>query len=135
MKLYEPNFYSRQVLKIKPLRAARIAALASTWLLSTLAIVTTGAPAPRAITSNVTNSTVRYALEGTEMSPSLAATPGDASFGNVPEGTTNTQTIQLKNTGSRNVTVTGTSLSVTGYHVSGLTLPLTLAAGADGFIF
>jgi HYDIN/CFA65/VesB family protein len=130
MKLYEPNSYSRLVLQIKPLHAARKAALASTWLLSALAIVTTGTPAPRVVTSNVTNSRVRYALEGTAISPSLAATPADASFGNVPEGTTNTQTIQLKNTGSRNVTVTGTSLSVSGYHVSGLTLPLTLAAGA-----
>jgi hypothetical protein len=73
---------------------------------------------------------IRYALEGTAMSPSLAATPSAASFGNVPETTTNTLTIQLKNTGSRSVTVTGTSLSVSGYHVSGLTLPLTLAAGA-----
>ena len=107
-----------------------MAALASTWLLSTLAIVTTSAPAPRVVTSNVTNSTVRYALEGTAMSSSLAATPSAASFGNVPETTTNTLTIQLKNTGSRSVTVTGTSLSVSGYHVSGLTLPLTLAAGA-----
>jgi len=130
MKLYEPNSYSRLVLQNKPLRAARMAALASTWLLSTLAIVTTSAPAPRVVTSNVTNSTVRYALEGLAISPSLAATPSAASFGNVPETTTNTLTIQLKNTGSRSVTVTGTSLSVSGYHVSGLTLPLTLAAGA-----
>jgi Abnormal spindle-like microcephaly-assoc'd, ASPM-SPD-2-Hydin len=130
MKLYDSNSYSRQVLEIKPLRAARIAALASAWLLSTLVIVTIAAPARQAITVNATNSTVRYALEGTAIAPSLAATPGDALFGDVPEGTTNTQTIQLKNTGSRNVTVTGASLSTSGYQVSGLTLPLTLAAGA-----
>ena len=200
------------------MRTASVAALASTWLVSALAIVTTGAPTPRTtplakgtlsftpasasfgsvglesshsisvtirntrtasvaisatsvsgtefsvtglsapktlaaganltitvrftpttsstvsrtftIMSNATNSTVKYALEGTGVTPALAATPDDASFGNVPEGTTNTQTIQLKNTSSRSVRVTGTRLSVSGYHLSGPTLPLTLAAGA-----
>jgi Abnormal spindle-like microcephaly-assoc'd, ASPM-SPD-2-Hydin len=110
MKLHEPIFFPRQTLAIHPRRAAKVAALAATWVLSTLVIVTSGAPAARAAT--------------------LAATPNDAAFGNVPEGTTNTQTIQLKNTSSRSVTLTGTSVSGSGYHVSGLRLPLTLTAGA-----
>ena len=44
-------------------------------------------------------------------------------FGSVPEGTTTSQTIQLKNTGTKSVTITGTSVSVAGsqYHTGGLT--------------
>lgn len=84
------------------------------------------------ITSNARNSSVIYALSGTgtAVSPSISATPSSISFGNVPVGTTNTQTIQIKNISSQSVSITGTSLNVSGYHVSGLTVPLTLAAGA-----
>lgn len=92
------------------MRAARAAALASTCLIGSLGIATASASTPQATP--------------------LIAIPSDASFGNVPEGTTNTQTIQLKNISSRSVSITGTSLSVSGYHVSGLTLPLKLMAGA-----
>jgi hypothetical protein len=84
------------------------------------------------ITSNASNSTAKYLLSGTGVTPELTATPGSVSFGSVPEGTTNSQTIQLKNSSTKSVTITGTSISAAGnqYHESGLTLPLTLAAGA-----
>ena len=88
------------------------------------------------IISNATNSTVKYLLSGTGVTPELAATPSSVSFGSVPEGTTNSQTIQLKNTGTKNVTITGTSISVAGnqYHESGPILPLTLAPGAITYL-
>jgi hypothetical protein len=84
------------------------------------------------ITSNATNSAAKYLLSGTGVTPELTATPGSVSFGSVPKGTSNSQTIQLKNTSTKSVTITGTSISAAGsqYHESGLTLPLTLAPGA-----
>lgn len=84
------------------------------------------------ITSNATNSAAKYLLSGTGVTPELTATPGSVSFGSVPAGTTDSQTIQLKNTSTKSVTITGTSISAAGsqYHESGMTLPLTLAPGA-----
>jgi hypothetical protein len=84
------------------------------------------------ITSNATNSEAKYLLSGTGVMPELTATPSVVSFGSVPEGTTNSQTIQLKNTSTQSVTITGATISAAGnqYHESGLTPPLTLAAGA-----
>jgi hypothetical protein len=84
------------------------------------------------ITSNATNSAAKYLLSGTGVTPELTATPGSVSFGSVPEGTTYSQTVQLKNTSTKSVTITGTRISAAGrqYHESGMTLPLTLAPGA-----
>jgi hypothetical protein len=52
-------------------------------------------------------------------------------FGNVVDGTTNSQTITLKNTGNATLTISSATPSGTGYSVSGLTLPLNIAAGAS----
>jgi hypothetical protein len=84
------------------------------------------------ITSNATNSQAKCLLSGTGVMPELTPTPSVVSFGSVPVGTTNSQTIQLKNTSTQSVTITGATISVGGnqYHESGLTLPLTLASGA-----
>lgn len=59
----------------------------------------------------------------------LTATPSSASFGSVPIGTKNSQTIQLKNTGTASVTILSTSVSVRAFALSGITTPLILAAG------
>ncbi len=84
------------------------------------------------ITSNATNSVAQYPLSGTGVTAALTATPGSVAFGIVPAGTTNSQTIQLKNTGSKSLTITGTTMNApaNGYHTGGLTFPLTLGAGA-----
>jgi len=84
------------------------------------------------ITSNATNSEAEYLLSGTGVMTGLTATPSVVSLGSVPEGTTNSQTIQLKNTSTQSLTITGATISAAGnqYHQSGLTPPLTLAAGA-----
>src|ERR1700722_16195487 len=60
---------------------------------------------------------------------SLAATPSPISFGSVPTGATTTQTIQLANSGSASITVSGISVSGSGLTVSGVSTPLTIAAG------
>ena len=56
----------------------------------------------------------------------LANTPYSVSFGSVADGTTNSQTVQLKNTGASNVTISSVSVSGTGFKVSGLSTPLSL---------
>ncbi|MGB8324302.1 MAG: choice-of-anchor D domain-containing protein, partial [Candidatus Acidiferrum sp.] len=64
-------------------------------------------------------------------SVSVDATPGSAQFGNVPVGTNNTQAIQITNGGSASVTISNVSSAGSQFALSGLTAPLTLAAGAS----
>lgn len=81
-----------------------------------------------AFTSNATNSSVVYAISGTGGTVGLTATPSSADFGTVATGLKNTQTVQLKNISSGSVTISSVTASGTGFGVSGITLPLTLAA-------
>ena len=63
--------------------------------------------------------------------PQLTVTPTSVSFGSVSDGTTNTQPVQLKNTGNADLMITGLTVAGTGFSDSGVaTLPMTLAAGA-----
>ena len=64
-------------------------------------------------------------------SASVDATPGSAQFGNVPVGTNNTQAIQITNGGSASVSISNVSSTGSQFAVSGLTAPLTLAAGGS----
>jgi hypothetical protein len=58
----------------------------------------------------------------------LAAAPASISFGNVPTGTTQSQTDILTNTGSSSVTITQETVSGgAGFSTTGVSLPLTLA--------
>jgi hypothetical protein len=57
----------------------------------------------------------------------LTTTPSSVSFGSVANGTTNSQTVQLKNIGGANVTISSATASGTGYKLSGISLPMTLA--------
>jgi len=64
----------------------------------------------------------------------LAATPASVSLGNVQVGATQTQLVTITNSGGTTITVSQASVTGTGFGVSGLTLPLTLAAGqSQGF--
>ena len=111
MKLYRFIFHPPQNHKKNALRVARAAIAATTFVLGMLG-------------------------SAAAVTPELTATPGSVSFGSVPEGTTSSQTIQLKNTSTKSVTITGTSVSAAGsqYHESGMTLPLTLAPGAITYL-
>src|SRR5262249_9322823 len=84
---------------------------------------------------NVTNSegikTVA-AVTGTGVQAGISVTPSIASFGSVVTGTTNSQTIQVKNNGTASLTVSQVSATGAGYSISGLTLPLNLTAGQTG---
>ena len=81
-------------------------------------------------TSNATNGSAQYSLSGTGVTAAgtVATTPSSVSFGTVANGTTNSQSVQLKNTGGTSVTISGATVSGTGFNLSGISLPLTLAA-------
>jgi hypothetical protein len=84
--------------------------------------------------SNATNSTAQLSLSGTGVIASVASvgtvamTPSSVSFGTVAIGTTNSQTVQLKNTGSKSLTISSAFASGVGYRMTGIPVPLTLAA-------
>lgn len=59
----------------------------------------------------------------------LAASPSTVSFGSVQIGNSLSQSVVLNNTGSWNLTISKATVSGTGFSISGLTLPLTLAPG------
>jgi P pilus assembly chaperone PapD len=63
-------------------------------------------------------------------SAQISATPSIARFASVPVGTTNTQALQLKNTGGTSVTVFSIGLLGTDFSLSGERGPFVLAPGA-----
>jgi hypothetical protein len=80
-------------------------------------------------TSNASNSSMRYTVSGTGVEEGiLATTPASVAFGAVVTGVTNSQTVQLKNTGSASLTISSAIVSGAGFKLSGISLPLTLAA-------
>jgi hypothetical protein len=82
------------------------------------------------VTTSVSSTTaVKAAATATNPVDSLAFTPSSVNFGSVAEGTTNTQTVQLKNDGSSSVNITGHWTSGTGYKTAPLPISFTLAPG------
>jgi hypothetical protein len=61
--------------------------------------------------------------------PALSINPNPVNFGNVTVGSKDTQTMQLSNTGTADLTVTKVQASGGGFGVAGLSLPFTLPAG------
>jgi hypothetical protein len=81
------------------------------------------------VVSNATNSPAVIALSGTGVTLNLAASPASLSFGSVNVGSTSPpQTVTLTNTGTASVTISQANVSGTGFAVSGLSMPVTLAA-------
>jgi hypothetical protein len=81
------------------------------------------------ITSNASNPSLSVALSGTAATAgALTGNPTSFSFGNVQDGTSQSQTETLKNTGGASLTITQATISGAGFSYTGLTLPLTLAA-------
>src|SRR6266581_1255627 len=83
------------------------------------------------LTSDASNPTLTIALSGTGTQGQLAANPASVSFGNVLVGSSGSQTVTLTNSGTASVTLSAASASGTGFSISGLSLPLTLAAGQN----
>src|SRR5260370_1153382 len=59
----------------------------------------------------------------------LTTTPSSISFGSVADGTTNSQTVQLKNTAAANLTISSATVSGTGFSVTSGVSGSTIAAG------
>ena len=73
---------------------------------------------------------VSIPLTGQGLTPAtLTANPTSITFTNVVVGTSSSQTETVKNTGGVSATITAVTPSGTGFGVSGITLPVTVAAG------
>ncbi len=83
------------------------------------------------VASNATNSPATVTLSGSGVVATflLSASPTSLSFGNILLGSSSTQTVTLTNSGNSSVTISQVNVSGAGFSASGLTLPLTLAAG------
>jgi hypothetical protein len=81
------------------------------------------------VMSNASNAVSTVALSGTGVQPLISVVPGSVSFGTVTVGQTNSQTVTLSNPGSANLNITQAAGPGTGFGLSGLALPLTLAPG------
>ncbi len=66
---------------------------------------------------------------GTQNPGALSSAPSSISFGNVQNGTTQTQSDTLTNTGTTSLTIAQADVSGTGFSIGGLSMPMTLAAG------
>jgi Abnormal spindle-like microcephaly-assoc'd, ASPM-SPD-2-Hydin len=81
-----------------------------------------------ALASSIGALTIPLAGSGLAAS-SLGASPASISFGNVQVGTNQGKTITLTNGSSSSVTVSQATAAGTGFSLTGIGLPLTLAAG------
>lgn len=72
------------------------------------------------------------AVTGTGVQAALSVTPASASFGSVVSGSTNSQTIQIKNTGTANLAISQATVTGAGFSLAGLALPQTLTPGQSG---
>jgi len=83
------------------------------------------------ITSDASNAQTNLTLSGTGVAAAggqLSANPNTKAFGNVPVGTTQSQTVTLTNTGTSSVDISQAGASGVGFKISGITTPLTLNA-------
>ena len=84
------------------------------------------------LVSDAPNSPSTIALSGTGVTSTflLTASPTSLSFGNVTVGSKSApQTVTLTNSGNSSVSISQINVSGSGFSASGLTAPLTLAAG------
>src|SRR5712664_163137 len=104
----------------------------STSFIATFSPTTAGSASGTAsITSNAPGSPLTLALSGTGVQPQLSATPSSAAFGSVITGNSASQTITLKNTGTASETISQATVTGTGFSITGLSVPQTIAAGAS----
>ena len=82
------------------------------------------------VTSNASNATLTIPFSGTGVAQgSLTASSSTLSFGNVLIGSNQSLPETLTNSGGSSISITSATPSGTGFSISGLSLPLTIAAG------
>ncbi len=98
----------------------------------TYAPTTSGASTGSIVVTNSDGVNAMDAVTGTGVQAGISVTPGSASFGSVLTGNTGSQTIQIKNSGNANLTISQAAATGAGFSVSGMTLPMTLTPGQSG---
>jgi hypothetical protein len=98
----------------------------------TFAPTTAGATAGSVTVTNNDGVNAVAAVTGTEVQAGLSLTPTSASFGSVVTGNTNSQTVQIRNSGTSSLTVSQATVTGSGFTLSGLAVPLTLTPGQSG---
>src|SRR5882672_3886586 len=90
-----------------------------------------GATGSISIADNSRGSPHMLALSGSGVAAnsSLNANPGSVNFGNVLVGSNTSQTITLANSGTASVTISQAVVSGTGFSITGLVMPVTIAPG------
>jgi Abnormal spindle-like microcephaly-assoc'd, ASPM-SPD-2-Hydin/Protein of unknown function (DUF1573) len=88
----------------------------STTTNGTISIVSQGGTSPVGVT-------------GTGVQAGINVSPASVSFGSLIDGQTKTLPVVIANTGTANLTITQVTSTGTGLSVSGVTTPLTIAAG------
>ncbi len=86
------------------------------------------------LTNNSPTPSVMVPLTGTGVGagqPSISTNPTSVSFGNVTIGAPNSQTVLIQNSGGAALTISQATASGTGFSMSGLTVPATIAAGGS----
>ncbi len=83
------------------------------------------------VVSSATNSPATISLAGTGAQPQISVVPASVNFGKVTVGVPNPQTVPVSNPGSANLSVTQATVSGTGFGLSAVALPLTLAPGGS----
>src|SRR5262249_18914589 len=85
------------------------------------------------VNNNASNNKMTVNAAGTRVtttsSGGISANPPPAEFWGLAVGVTDSETIQLKNTGSSNISLAAAAISGTGFSVTTSSLPTTLAAG------
>jgi hypothetical protein len=79
------------------------------------------------VTSDASDSSLSIALSGTGLEAVAAFSPTSLNFSNLPVGQSSTQTVTLSNSGNMNLSVTAAAVSGTGFTMSGITMPATVA--------
>jgi len=81
------------------------------------------------VTSNASNPNLTVTLGGVGLKPQVSVVPASVAFGNVPVGVSNTQTLTLKDSGNANLIISQTTVTGTGFSISGPALPATVTPG------
>jgi hypothetical protein len=66
--------------------------------------------------------------------PQISVTPASVSFSNVSVGTSDTQAVTVKNTGTANLTISSATVAGSSFSVSGMSTPMSIAPGASSTV-
>jgi hypothetical protein len=84
-----------------------------------------------AITTDAPGAAPGLSLSGTGVQPGISVAPPSISFGSLVDGQAKSQTVTVTNTGTASLTISQLSSTGAGVSVTGVTTPLTIAAGQN----